>query len=82
MLRPLTKPRLKIPQPLKKKKNPKTPQHLSQIPRFRTNEKITKSKRRKCTFSLHILHFFHFGPYILFLPLLVPKPINTGYLSP
>ena len=26
--------------------------------------------------------FFHFGPYILFLPLLVSKPINTWHLSP
>ena len=31
----------------------------------------------KCTFSPYILHFFYFGPYILFLPFLVPKPINT-----
>ena len=23
--------------------------------------------------------FFHFGPYILILPFLVPKPINTYY---
>ena len=38
--------------------------------------------RRKCTFSLYILIFFHFSPYILFLPLLVPKPINAGHLSP
>ena len=33
--------------------------------------------RRKYTFSFYILTFFHFGPYILILPLLVPKPINT-----
>ena len=33
--------------------------------------------RCKCTFSPYIFHFFHFGPYILFLPLLVPKPINA-----
>ena len=32
---------------------------------------------RKCTFSTYILHFFHFGPYILFLLLLVSKPINA-----
>ena len=25
---------------------------------------------------------FYFGPYILFLPLLVPKPINTWHLGP
>ena len=39
---------------------------------------------RKCTFSLYILtfFFFHFGPYILILPLLVPKPINAWHLSP
>ena len=38
--------------------------------------------RRKCTFSPYILTFFHFNSYILFLPLLVPKPINAGHLSP
>ena len=38
--------------------------------------------RRKCTFSPYILTFFHFSPYILFLPLLVPKPIYEGHLSP
>ena len=37
---------------------------------------------RKCTFSLYILHFLHFGPYILFLLLLVPKPINAWHLGP
>ena len=37
---------------------------------------------RKCTFSPYILNFFHFSLYILFLPLLVPKPINTGHLNP
>ena len=37
---------------------------------------------RKSTFSLYILTFFHFSPYILFLPLLVPKSINAGHLSP
>ena len=38
--------------------------------------------RRKCTFNPYILTFFHFSPYILFLPLLVSKPINAGHLSP
>ena len=38
-----------------------------------TNSKL----RRECTFSLYILHFFYFDPYILFLPLLVLKPINA-----
>ena len=42
--------------------------------------KITN--RRKCTFNLYILTFFHFSPYILFLPLLVPKSIYAFYLSP
>ena len=37
---------------------------------------------RKCTFSPYILTFFHFGPYIFILPLLVPKPINAWHLSP
>ena len=32
---------------------------------------------RKCTFSSYILTFFHFGPYILILQLLVLKPINA-----
>ena len=40
------------------------------------------SSRRKCTFSPYILVFFHFGPYILILPLLVPKPINECYFRP
>ena len=31
----------------------------------------------KCTFSFYILYFFHFDSYILFLPLLIPKPINA-----
>ena len=31
----------------------------------------------KCTFSPYILIFFHFGPYIFILPLLVSKSINT-----
>ena len=43
-------------------------------------KKITK--RCKCTFSSYILAFFHFGSYILILPLLVPKPINTCYFHP
>ena len=34
--------------------------------------------RRKCIFSPYILHFFHFGFYILFLPLLVSKLINAN----
>ena len=34
---------------------------------------------RKCTFN--ILHFFHFGLYILFLSFLVSKPINAWHLS-
>ena len=38
--------------------------------------------RRKCTFSPYILIFFHFGPYIFILQLLVPKPINAWHLSP
>ena len=33
----------------------------------------------KCTFSPYILAFFHFSPYILILPLLVPEPINVCY---
>ena len=37
---------------------------------------VWKERRRKCTFSLYILAFFHFGSYILILPLLVPKPIK------
>ena len=37
------------------------------------------NSRHKCTFSSYILTFFHFGPYILILPLLVPKPINACY---
>ena len=41
----------------------------------------TIKERRKYTFSPYILHFFHFGPYILFLPLLVPKPINAWHLD-
>ena len=37
----------------------------------------------KCTFSPYILtFFFFFSLYILFLPLLIPKPINMGHLSP
>ena len=36
----------------------------------------------KYTFSPYILAFFHFGPYIFILPLLVPKPINVWHLSP
>ena len=36
----------------------------------------------KCIFSPYILTFFHFGPYILILPLLVPKPINACYFRP
>ena len=36
-------------------------------------------RRCKCTFSPYILTFFHLGPYILILPLLVPKPINVCY---
>ena len=35
--------------------------------------------RHNCTFNTYILTFFHFSPYILFLPLLVPKPINACY---
>ena len=35
--------------------------------------------RHKCTFSPYILAFFYFGPYILILSLLVPKPINVCY---
>ena len=35
--------------------------------------------RRKCTFSSYNLTFFHFGPYILILLLLVSKPINACY---
>ena len=42
--------------------------------------KITN--KRKCTFSPYILTFFHFSPYILFLPLLVPKSIYAFHLSP
>ena len=41
-----------------------------------------QKKRRKCTFSPYILVFFHFSPYILILPLLVPKPINACYFHP
>ena len=39
-------------------------------------------KKRKCNFSLYIFIFFHFDPYILILPLLVPKPINACYFRP
>ena len=35
--------------------------------------------RHKYIFSPYILTFFHFSLYILFLPLLVPKPINACY---
>ena len=35
----------------------------------------------KSTFSPYILVFFHFSPYILILPLLVLKPINTCYFG-
>ena len=38
--------------------------------------------RHKCIFSPYIFTFFHFSPYILFLSLLVPKPINAPHLSP
>ena len=31
--------------------------------------------------SIFCFFFFHFGPYILILPFLVPKPINTCYFS-
>ena len=37
--------------------------------------------KRKYIFS-PILAFFHFGPYIFILPLLVSKPINALHLSP
>ena len=37
---------------------------------------------RKCTFSPYILAFFHFSPYILILPLLVPKSINAFHFGP
>ena len=37
---------------------------------------------RKCIFSPYILAFFLFSPYILFLPLLVPKPINAFHFRP
>ena len=37
--------------------------------------------RRKYTFSPYILNFFHFGPYILILLLLVPKSINACYFG-
>ena len=37
---------------------------------------------RKCTFSPYILAFFHFRLYILILPLLVPKLINSCYFLP
>ena len=38
---------------------------------------LSNIHRRKYIFSPYILHFFHFSSYILFLPLLVPKPINA-----
>ena len=42
------------------------------------NSNYTLIKLRcKCTFGPYILHNFHFGLYILFLPLLVPKLINA-----
>ena len=47
-----------------------------------SKSKFIKKNRRKCTFSPYILTFFHFGPYILILPLLVPKPINACYFRP
>ena len=37
---------------------------------------------RKYTFSPYILTFFHFGPYILILPLLVLKSIKLVILVP
>ena len=37
---------------------------------------------RKYTFNFYVLTFFHFGPYIFILPLLIPKPINAWHLSP
>ena len=36
----------------------------------------------KCTFSPYILVFFHFSPYILILPLLVPKSTNAFFFGP
>ena len=42
---------------------------------------LLKKFRRKCIFNPYILHFFHFSPYILFLPLLVSKPINAWHLG-
>ena len=41
--------------------------------------------KRKCIFSLYILtffFFFHFGPYILILSLLVSKSISACHISP
>ena len=52
---------------------------------FRIVEKILSFSSLfwcKYIFSSYILYFFHFGPYILFLPLLVPKPINAWHLGP
>ena len=43
---------------------------------------VLDNYRHKYTFNPYILTFFHFSLYILFLPLLVPKPINAGHLSP
>ena len=37
--------------------------------------------RLKYTFNPYILTFFHFGPYIFILPLLVPKPISACHIS-
>ena len=57
--------------------------HLSQSLLTIQKYKIMKiTKRRKCTFSPYILTFFHFSPYTLFFPFLVPKPINARHLSP
>ena len=36
---------------------------------------------RKCIFSSYILTFFHFSPYILILPFLVPKSINAFHFG-
>ena len=43
----------------------------------------TINYRHKCIFSPYILaFFFHFSPYILILPLLVPKSINAFHFGP
>ena len=58
------------------------PRRLEILKRFKSKLTSYLNVRRKCIFSLHILAFFHFSPYILILPLLVPKLINAFHFGP